>query len=185
MGAARQPDQLRRGRRSLRAGHRPLTAPPRRRATAGRRRRFRRQASPWTSHHRATFGRRSSDLRAALVGPSGGARRPSGPGGPRTGGSAVPSPRSDPLPAWRVLARSCVHPADLGAARHGRYAARRRLRVLRRPLGAALPGPWRRGHGRPAPPARLGGSGPPLWPGPPTLSDFQIGLWTSLWFVTA
>ena len=48
-----------------------------------------------------------------------------------------------------------------------------RRRHLRRPMGAALPGPWCRGR------PRLGGSGPPLWLGPPTLTFSLVGGWAS------
>ena len=62
--------------------------------------------------------------------------------------------RRSPLPARRLLARhgGGQQPADVGAARHGGHAPRRRL--LRLPLGASLAG-----HG--------GGCGPrPSTPGP-------------------
>ena len=45
-----------------------------------------------------------------------------------------------PLPAWRLLARGDLrlHPADVGAVRHGRHATPHRLLWLR--LGASLTG---------------------------------------------
>ena len=52
-----------------------------------------------------------------------------------------------PLPARSLLARGGILPADLGAARYGGHAARRRL--LWRPLGAALPRRRRWGLARP------------------------------------
>ena len=61
--------------------------------------------------------------------------------------------RHAPLHARRVLARRCLHPADVGAARHGGHAARPCL--LRHPLGASLSSPCRSGDPGPSP------SGPP------------------------
>ena len=62
--------------------------------------------------------------------------------------------RRAPLPARRVLARGGLHQADVGAARHGRHAPRRRL--LRHPLGSAsaFAGPRCWGCPGPSAPAR-------------------------------
>ena len=83
----------------------------------------------------------------------------------RTGCSAAPSPAS----ARVARSRTWYTRQMLALARHGGNAARRRL--LRRPLGTALPGRWC--QGRPA--NRLGGSGPPLWPAPSTLTFSLVG----------
>ena len=158
VGAARQPNQLLGGRRSHRAGHQLLPA-PQHRAAAGCRRAAAYCASR-LHHGPCTTGRHSC-----------GARRQDHPLLVARGQVAARH-RRPPLPAWRVLARGGVHPAGVGATLHGRHAVRRRL--LRRPLGAALPGStgWRRGR----PLHRLGSSGPQLWQAPPD-PDFQIGLW--------
>ena len=68
-----------------------------------------------------------------------------------------------------VVAYVAVRPANVGAVRHGGHAAR--CSLLRRPLGAALPGPWCQDR----PTHRLGGSCPPIWPGPPTLTFSLVG----------
>ena len=70
--------------------------------------------------------------------------------------------RRAPLPARRVLARGGLHQADVGAARHGRHAPRRRL--LRHPLGPASAFAGHRCWGCPGPSA----PGPRCWgcPGP-------------------
>ena len=69
------------------------------------------------------------DLGAALVGRT-------STGCPTMAGNAV---RSSLLPARRLLGRGGLPPADVGAARHGGHAPRRRLLWL--PLGASLAGP--------------------------------------------
>ena len=58
-------------------------------------------------------------------------------GGPAMAGSAEPSP---PLPARRLLARGDLHPADVGAARHGGHASPSRVsrRRLLRPRWVLL-----------------------------------------------
>ena len=69
--------------------------------------------------------------------------------------------RRPPLPARRLLACGGLQPADVGAARQGGHAPRRRL--LRLPMGASLAGPG-------------GGCGPgPSTPGLPTLSLSLVG----------
>ena len=80
-GTARKPDQLQGGHLHPRAGHRPLSVPPRP-ATAGRLHssppRSHRQASQWSSRHRATFVQRQWDGQFST--------------GAEDGGSAAPSP---------------------------------------------------------------------------------------------
>ena len=98
-----------------------------------RRRRFRRQASAWTSR------------------PSCGATRQDHPAHPLLVARGQPGVaarhRRPPLPAWRVLARGGVHPADVGAARHGGNAA------MPPPTASAGRGPLRRGRPARAPDA--------------------------------
>jgi hypothetical protein len=69
-----------------------------------------------------------------------------------------------PLPPRRLLARRGLLAADLGAARHGGLAARRRL--LRPALGPLVPRRRRRGRTPPPVPPR---------PGPPTLTFSLVG----------
>ncbi len=123
---------------------RPLAAP-----FPGRRRRRRppqlprrlhpvvslRQVSPWTPRRPETWGRRWWGGRCST-------------GGPTMAGSAAPggAPASESLSARRLLACCGLHPADVGAARHGGHAARRRL-LVRHPLGAGSSGA---GHGLPS-----------------------------------
>jgi hypothetical protein len=63
------------------------------------------------------------------------------------------------VPASCLFARGGLHPADVGAARHGGLAARLSLRVLRRPQGAAVPRAAAAAPGgRPGPQSRAGHS---------------------------
>ena len=133
VGAARQSDGLRGGRRRLRAGRRQhLRLAPARRAAVGARRR-RAVADPGASRLPPLVGR------SLLVWwPEDGWHR---------GTAARLCPRA-------AFSHAVVHPADVGAARHGGRAARRPL-VLH-PLGAPLPGPCGRACAGPPAPAAAG-----------------------------
>ena len=52
--------------------------------------------------------------------------------------TACSAHRRPPLPARRILARSGLHPANVGAALHDWHAAPSWRRLLRLPLGASL-----------------------------------------------
>ena len=144
MGANRQPDQLRGRHRRLRAGDWPNFLLPAA-AAAGPPLARRRRRAPLIPSTDFTV-RRPAPRRCA-----------GGQDGALVNRRRLAARSRRPLlPARRLLAGGGLHPVDVGAARHGGHAARRR--IVRLPLGASLSGPG-------------GGCGPgPLAPGPQTPS---------------